>query len=329
MSSAGSEPVVSVVMGVRDEADRLEETLDSVLAQEGVPFELVVVDDGSRDETPAILRERARHDARVRVLTREPRGLTVSLIEGCEAARGRYVARQDAADVSLPDRLRLQAAALDDDPGLAFVACWTEIRGPGDEYLFVSRGSGEAVVPRDVIAEGADGPVLLDDPPHHGSVMFRKSAYDRVGGYRRAFYLAQDRDLWPRLAEVGTYQTLPHVLYAVRVIPSSRSSVHRDVQLELGRLGREALRARRAEGSDREVVERAERLRPAGDDPDPRARARTLHFVGEMLRQNGDPRAAEYLRRAVREHPWNPRTWVRLAQAEALRIGRGEGGSPP
>jgi hypothetical protein len=155
---------------------------------------------------------------------------------------------------------------------------------------------------------------LVDDPTHHGSVMFRKRAYDRVGGYRAEFYLAQDRDLWYRLAEVGRLQVLPRPLYAVRVLPDSRTSTHREVQLRLGRLALEALDLRRRGRGDGPALEQARSLRPDAA-PDDRSRAAALYFVGEALRRNGDVRGIAYLRRALRLNSGSGRAWTRLAQA--------------
>lgn len=314
-----STPKISVVMAVHNGASYLPATLDSVLEQAGVSFEYIIVDDGSSDESGTILEEYSRRDSRIRILSRKHRGLTESLIEGCKNARGLYIARQDVGDLSLPDRLQFQSLALDRASNLMFVSCWAEMHGPQHEFLYVSRGTGEAVLPRDIIFESEEGPDLLDWPPHHGSVMFRKSAYEQVGGYRSEFHLAQDHDLWSRLAEVGQYQTLPQVLYVVRVLPFSRSSVYREIQLELGRLGRLGLKARRLEGSDREILERAAKLRPDENETNKGGQAQTLHFIGEMLRQNGDPRSANYFRRALQVNPWNPRTWLRMIQALFLR----------
>jgi glycosyltransferase involved in cell wall biosynthesis len=81
-------PDISVVMGVYNGADRLRETMESVLSQEGVSLEFIVIDDGSTDGSALVLDNYACHDARVRILHQENQGLTRALIKGCEAARG-------------------------------------------------------------------------------------------------------------------------------------------------------------------------------------------------------------------------------------------------
>lgn len=307
-------PEVSVVMGVHDDAPYLAETMDSVLSQTGPPIELVVVDDGSTDGSREILRRYAEEDPRVRVVEQENRGLTLALIRGCGLAAAGIVARQDAADVSRPGRLAAQRDALTADPALAFVSCWTDVCGPGWEYLYTQRGTGRAEWPLEVVARDGGRATLLDHPPHHGSVMFRKSAYDRVGGYRESFYLAQDRDLWFRLAEVGRLQVLPRAWYAARVLPDSRTSTYRDTQIRLMELARRAFDARQEGRSEDDLLRAASALRPDGR-PDARSRAAAHYFIGEALRRNADPRCLDYLRRSVALDRWEGRAWARLAQA--------------
>lgn len=310
-------------MSVHDAGAFLRPTMESVLSQEGVEFEVVVVDDGSADGSGELLDEYAALDPRVRLI-RQPRlGLTEALIRGCSEARGHYIARQDAADLSRPGRLARQAAALDADRGLAFVSCWTEYRGPGMEYLYTTRDSDTAHAPANVVVEVAGRPTLSDGPSHHGSVMFRKEHYERVGGYRREFYLAQDRDLWFHLAEVGRYQVLPEALYVALVLPASRSSSFRDVQHRLGRLARSAFELRQAGHSEADILALAATLRPRGPERGSRRIGAANYFIGEALRRNGDRRCLGYLGRAVRLRPLHAPSWVRLLQAgAAATLGR-------
>src|SRR3569623_742811 len=106
------DPQVSVVMGVYNGAAALPATMRSVLDQEGCALEIIVVDDGSSDDTPRLLDEWAARDARLRVIHQANTGLTGALIRGCGEVRGEFIARQDCGDRSLPGRLRSQAALL-------------------------------------------------------------------------------------------------------------------------------------------------------------------------------------------------------------------------
>jgi glycosyltransferase involved in cell wall biosynthesis len=289
-------------MAVHNGAGDLEATLDSIVSQEGPPLELIAVDDASTDATGAILARYASQDARVRLLRNaENRGLTASLIRGCDAARARRIARNEAGDLSLPGRLARQAAVLEADPGVVLVSCWTELVGPYLEPLYVTRGTEAAAREAIGIVDLGSKSGVIDGPTHHGSAMFRASTYREVGGYRAAFYYSQDWDLWFRLAERGTFRIVPEVLYRARLTPGSISSAARERQHALGALAVEALAARQQGRDDAEIVARAAAIR--------------LYFIGEALRRNGDARARRYLRDAVRAQPWLARAWWRWLQS--------------
>ncbi len=104
-------------MSVYNSAGSLTRTLDSILLQEGVDFEFIVIDDGSTDGSGEILDQRAALDARLVVVHQDNAGLTAALKVGCELARGVYIARQDAGgDISMPSRLAVQLRALESCP---------------------------------------------------------------------------------------------------------------------------------------------------------------------------------------------------------------------
>src|SRR6266446_156675 len=255
-------PDISIVMSVYNGADRLRETMESVLSQEGVSLEFIVIDDGSTDGSDAILGDYGINETRVRIMHQENQGLTRALIRGCEAARGKYIARQDAGDIALPNRLRLQKAVLDRHEDCVFASCWTSMIGPMDEYLFTSKGKGLASSPIRILSKKKEEWVVTEGPTHHGSVMFRREAYVKAGGYRAAFYYAQDWDLWYRLAALGTFAMADKCLYRGRITPGSISSSSRDRQAAYARLSHKAITLRLSGNSDVAVVQEAERLLP-------------------------------------------------------------------
>lgn len=292
---------ISVVMGVYNAGPELRETLDTILGQTFAGFELIVVDDGS-DVPIAIADPRARvirHD--------QNRGLTASLIEGCAAARGEYIARHDAGDLSLPVRFAKQAALL--DAGAAFVSSWTEYVGPDLEPLWIMRGERVAEDgPRTIL----EGDKLLDGPTHHGSVMFRRDAYLQAGGYRDAFHYGQDFDLWFRMAAIGTFQVVPEVLYRARITPASISNTARAPQMRLAALSEKAMKARQRGEPEEAILAAARAIGKTTGSANP---APGLYFIGEALRRNGDPRARRYFREAIAASPLSLRAWLRLMQS--------------
>ncbi len=304
-------PHVSVVMGVYNGARYVEAALESVLSQEDVDLEMIVVDDGSTDETPEILRARAVGDPRLRVITQENTGLTRALIRGCAESQAPLVARQDADDVSLAGRFRLQAAALAGDPGLALVSCATECIGPKDEVLYASARTMDSDEATRDLVRGVDGPV-------HGSVMFRRQFYEAVGGYRAAFRYAQDSDLWRRLVQHGLLAYLEPVLYRFRVHPAAIGAAWPARQQEFDRLARACGDARRAGRDEAPLLAEAERL--AGAPPGPVApRGSVAYFVGRCLLERRDLRSRPYLLEALRAQPLSPRIWAALARSLLIR----------
>lgn len=314
-------PEVSVVMGVRDAGSELSRTVDSILGQQGVELELIVVDDGSTDGTPNLLAARAALDPRLRVLRQEPAGLTAALILGCAAARAPLVARQDAGDRSHPERLRLQRELFERLPALVLASSWTACFGPSAEPLFVERGRAPADRPHRML-EG-DPLEVVSGPTSHGSVMFRADAYRKAGGYRLQFALGQDWDLWQRLGLLGDFLQVGATLYARSFHARSLSFAFHDLQVEFGRLSLAALRARSV-GEPEELVlslaedlarrmdlERAARVR--------RGAAMGEYHVGELLRRVGDPRCRGYFRRALETRPTLLRAALRLMQSMVLR----------
>jgi glycosyltransferase involved in cell wall biosynthesis len=313
MALMGSEAPcdVSVVMSVYNGAGGLRQTLDSILAQRDVAFELVVIDDGSTDGSAAILDEYARRDARIRVIHQENRGLTRALVMGCAEARAPYIARHDCGDTSHADRLRKQKEALDRDPEIAFVSCWTTMVGPGGELLFTAQGTGAASEPLWIL-DPSQTWGTKDGPSRHAAVMFRADAYRKAGGYRPEFYYGQDWDLWYRLAECGKFRMIPEALYTASFDVGTISAGARVAQQKLAKLSLAAMKARAGGKSEADILRRAANV---GKQNAPLcAEARGLYFIGEVLRRNDNVRARSYFLRAIRSCPLHAKAWLRLAQ---------------
>lgn len=316
-------PRISVVMGVRDDAGLLPETIDSVLGQSRGDFEFVIVDDGSTDPAMGqLLASFQAKDARIRLIRKPSQGLTAALIDACEAAQGEFIARIDAGDLMDRERLRLQAGVLERDPQCVFVSCHTEFHGPVWEALWVNKGCCESESPVDVLPEQPeDG--LKADIPHHGSVMFRHDAYEMAGGYRREFYYGQDWDLWYRLAERGRFLMLSEVLYHARFFPHSISMRNAQRQRAIAACSKGAFVARRRGEDEAPWLEQAASIRPLAEPGRNNAGVSNLepgyYFIGEALRRRGDSRCRMYFREAIKERPISLRSYVRLVQSAAIR----------
>ncbi|MCS5698243.1 glycosyltransferase [Cyanobium sp. FGCU-52] len=300
-----ADPLVSVVMGVRNGGSALEPAVRSVLDQANVDLELVVVDDGSDDGSDAVLAALAAQDGRLRVLRRKGRGLTAALIEGCEEARGLFLARQDAGDLSLPGRLQRQLACLEADPSA--VLCSTH------SSLVVPEGTAIAInAPQE--SDLADG---LSMTPQHGCVLMRREAYRHAGGYRRCFYYAQDLDLWSRLVEIGRHRVILEVLYEARIDPGSISGMRRREQDAFHRLIVRAAQARREGRSEAPWLDQAEALSERcrrGLPRSARRKAAGAYFLGASLSEQEPALARRYLQQAVALDPLHWRARWKLAR---------------
>jgi glycosyltransferase involved in cell wall biosynthesis len=295
---------VSVVMGVRNGADTLASTIESLTSQQGVDLEVIVVNDGSTDTTGEILDALVASDDRIRVHHREGRGLTESLIEGCQMAEGEFIARQDAGDWSLPGRLQQQAACLRAHPEASL--CSTHVR------CLVAEGATVRVNAPDpaTLADGLTGPAI------HGSVMMRRSAYLEAGGYRQAFYYAQDIDLWSRMVELGSHRVLPVVLYEATLSPGSISGCHRREQEIFYSFIVGASKARRSGSSEAPWLLKASALsqqcrlarRSSGGEAD------GAYFIGACLAADQPDLARLYLNQALELNPWHLKARLRLAR---------------
>ena len=308
-------PLVSVVMSVYNGEEYLPASLDSLLAQEGVDFEIVVVDDGSTDRSSEILENYARKDSRVRVVRQENAGLTKALARGCSEAKGDFIARQDADDISFPGRLAKLASVLLENRGVAVAASWVDWIGPRDEPLLTTRfPAGQEAGTRAVLEERRS--------PVHGSAMFRKADLEAVGGYRPEFYFAQDSDLWMRLADRGSFLFLPESLYGFRAVGGSITARHRPAQLRLYELARACREARVGGLSEAPFLLEAATIRPTGTSRSGIAtRDSASYFIGCALLKRGDSRATGYLRSHVHQAPLDPKGWIRLIQA-MVRTGK-------
>jgi glycosyltransferase involved in cell wall biosynthesis len=302
-------PDVSVVMSVYNGAAHLPTSIDSILSQEGVKFELIVVNDGSSDQSGKILDEYAMKDPRLRVIHQENHGLTRALIAGCAAAIGKYIARQDVGDVSFPSRLVKQWECITQKTDCAFVSSGTRFVGPRGEHLY------------DVHHDPADAMTRLltlelkhiRGISHHGCAFFSRDHYERVGGYRPEFYFAQDLDLWIRMAERANQSVLPDVLYVASLDVASISGLYRKEQVETAKIILECARLRRSGLPEAPALQKAALIRPVGIRGRKRLqRAKALYFIGMCLNRRSDPKARNYFKQALQAYPLHLKSAARL-----------------
>ena len=227
-------PLVSVIMPVRDGQAHLAEAIASIGAQTLTAHEFLIIDDGSSDATPAILRAAAARDPRIRLLTREGAGIVAALNLGLASARALFVARMDADDMAPPDRLARQVAFLRANPGIGAVGAGHTVIDPRGARL---RG---VVPPADPGAIRAA--LLVSNPMAHPTMLLRRETVLAAGGYRDGFPFCEDYDLWLRLSEVTDLANIPEPLLLYREHGGQETWRHLE-----GRLASEAAVLRAAE----------------------------------------------------------------------------------
>jgi len=206
-------PEVTVLMAVYNGERYLREAIESILSQTFQDFEFLIINDGSTDRTREIVLSYA--DPRIRLVDNEGNlGQTRSLNRGLERAQGQFIARQDADDISEPERLARQVAFLEANPELALVGTWaTMIDAQG-----VPIGAEE--FPCDCTQ--IRWCLLFFNPFVHGSVMLRKSAVPgQIGFYNEAITYAQDYELWSRIARSLPVANVGEHLVKLRITPWS------------------------------------------------------------------------------------------------------------
>jgi hypothetical protein len=207
-----ADPLVSVVLPVRNGERHLDAALASLHAQTWSNWELVAIDDGSTDATPELLARAAADDERVRVFRQDARGLVAALQRGTAEARGPYLARMDADDESTPTRLAHQVAHLEANPAVVLVG--------GSFDVVDDAGARLRTEPALVAHDDLRRELYVRNAFAHGSVMLRRSALDLAAGYRDDRPAAEDYDLWRRLAGLGELTNLPEVVYRWRTNPA-------------------------------------------------------------------------------------------------------------
>jgi glycosyltransferase involved in cell wall biosynthesis len=222
-------PTVSVVMPAFNAAEFLDEAISSILEQTFRDFEFLIIDDGSTDSTASILAKYGKADSRLRVFRQSNEGMISALNRGCRLARGRYIARMDADDVSLPHRIERQVDYMEKNPRVGIVGTWTtqierdgSVRGnwcpsPLPKFLRWKHFFGGCV--------------------HHPSVLIRRDVLEKIDFYRPDAVHVEDLDLWLRASAITEFGNVPEVLLKYRVwdesVSQRRQLKSREIHMKL------------------------------------------------------------------------------------------------
>jgi glycosyltransferase involved in cell wall biosynthesis len=207
-------------MPVFNACRHLDDAVESILCQSLAGFEFIILDDASTDGSRERLRHWAAIDQRIRLIEIETNlGPVRSSNRVASEATAPIVARMDADDISLPDRLREQLCVLENNSDTGLVACLCDVvdangnkvRGPETWRLL------------------RNSPMV---PFAHGTIMYRREVFDRVGGYRDGCEYWEDQDLITRMADASGVLVIPKTLYTVRLTPTSTRATSKQERME-------------------------------------------------------------------------------------------------
>lgn len=208
-------PAISVILPVYNGLPYLIDSINSVLAQSFEDFELIIINDGSTDNSEMVVKKIS--DSRVRYEYQRNQGLAAALNKGVQLAKGKFIARLDQDDLMLNTRLAKQMEYLESQPNCAMVGTWSDIwvgTKPTD------RGHRHATSHKALQLE-----LLFDNPFVHSSVMMRTDASRELGGYSedKSRQPPEDYDLWSRISHKYRVANIPEVLTVYREVEGSMS----------------------------------------------------------------------------------------------------------
>lgn len=219
----GARPSISVILPVFNAEKYISESIESVLSQTFSDFELIVIDDGSTDGTYAILNSYLAKDKRIRLITRENKGLIATLNEGVDVSKSEWIARMDADDIALPDRFEQQVEAIR-QTGVDICGGWVKRFGTADNRIVKLQQTDNAIKKE----------MLFCSPFAHPTIMIRSRLLKQLR-YNEAWKNAEDYDLWERAIESGCKMiNIPKVLLLYRVHPGQVSIKSANFQQEQG-----------------------------------------------------------------------------------------------
>lgn len=225
-------PLVTVLMPVYNGALYLREAVDSILAQTFTNFELLIIDDGSTDNTLAILQ--SYKDERLRIISQANAGVSAALNKGLIEAKGYYIARADADDICAPNRIEKQIEFLQTNPGYVLIGSDAEYMDKNGEYVFFYQNIGHS-------NEEIQQRYMQHCPFIHSAVIYVKSLVLQLGGYDTNAHLFEDYFLWIKLIKLGKVANLPEPLMSIRFNPESVTIDDKDCSLEYLSIKKKAL----------------------------------------------------------------------------------------
>lgn len=211
-------PLISVIMAVKNGGNLIKESISSIQNQTYSNFELIIINDGSTDDTESVILEFAKFDNRIKIYSQENQGLSKSLNRALSIARGELIARQDHDDLSMPTRFEMQVHFLRNHPGCALLGTAAEIWG--------MNGSTGRFHDHPISPQVLKYSLIFNNPFVHSSLVFHRSILQEVGLYSTdpGREPPEDYEFISRVARSYDVSNLPDRLIIYRETPGSISS---------------------------------------------------------------------------------------------------------
>lgn len=212
-------------MSVYNGETYVSESICSILLQNYKDFEFIIVNDGSTDNTLSILKDYAQKDSRIKLVDQENKGLTKSLNIAAKMAKGEFIARQDADDISLPNRFKNQLRYLQRNTDVKFLGT--------SNFMIDSKGKVINYFLRPQDCEQVRDYMPKGNQICHGSMMMCTTTFNKLGGYDESYRFAQDYDLWFRALKQGhKVENLRQLFYLWRIHENSIAGAKQQKQRE-------------------------------------------------------------------------------------------------
>jgi glycosyltransferase involved in cell wall biosynthesis len=207
-----NKPDITVLMPAYNAEKYIGEAISSVLQQTFINFELLIVNDGSTDNTATVIR--SFNDARITIINQSNQGVAAALNNGLKAAKADYIARFDADDICLPERLRVQFDFLSKHPDYIVAGSDADYIDMNNEFVF-------SYISPAYTNEEIQKKKYITCPFVHSTIIFKKTAVLEAGGYNVHAHTFEDHLLWPKILKEGKGYNLSQTLVKVRLNPGS------------------------------------------------------------------------------------------------------------
>ncbi len=271
---------VCVIMPVYNAAPFLRKAIDSVLAQTYSNFQLLLINDGSTDESESIIRSYS--DKRILYHTQQNSGVAATLNRAVGMAASRYIWRHDADDISLPDKLAKQVAFLESHPDYALCACQVAFMTESGKVAWNYKQPNDSIFKGREFLEVKRQDFNPYSPITHGTVLIRTDVMKGLGGYRKEFITGEDVDLWLRLIQQYKAAVLNECLSLHRLSARSATQVHGWKNEFFRNLAFEYYEQRKNHGVDDLAKGKAITLPPVAETPAKKHEA-GKNFRGDLL----------------------------------------------